>query len=213
VRKKLIILGLVLVVLCFGVIAGYRFIFLHFVRIPTGSMANTILIGDHLVVKKRAFGGITRGDLVVFRYPREPNTYYLGRIIGLPGETLEVRGRILYINDKQLMEQRVTVKPDDLFDSDHLEELSSEGGGDYRVFYQANDDSMPRDDSTAGPFRIPMDQYFVMGDNRDNSMDSRHWGTVPREFIFGKPFMIYLSVRPDRLGGDVRWERVGTRVR
>lgn len=211
-RKKLLIVGLIFVVLCFGVLASYRYLFLHFVRIPTGAMANTILIGDHLVVKKRAFGEINRADLIVFRYPADPGTYYLARVIGLPGETLEVHGRSIVIDDKPLMEQRVIVRADDLFASDHLEELSSEGSGSYRVFYQDNDGSMPQDE-TKGPFRIPAGQYFVMGDNRDNSMDSRHWGTVPREFIFGKPFMIYLSVRPDRLGGDVRWERVGARVR
>jgi len=203
----------VLALLCLGALAGYRFLFLHFVRIPTGSMANTILPGDCLVVKKRAFGEINRGDLIVFRYPADPGTYYLARVIGLPGEALEVRGRILFIDDKQLMEQRVIVKPNDLFDSDHLEELSSEGSGSYRVFYQATDESMPEDVSTKGPFRIPMNQYFVMGDNRDNSEDSRYRGTVPREFIFGKPFMIYWSSRGNREGGEVRWDRVATRVR
>jgi signal peptidase I len=213
VRKKIVIVGLVLVALCFGAVVCYRFLFLHFVRVPTGAMANTILPGDHLVVKKRAFGEINRGDLIVFRYPTDPGTYYIARVIGLPGETLEVRGKNLFIDNKQLMEQRVTVKPDDLFDSDHLEELSSEGSGSYRVFYQANDDSMPLDDKTRGPFRIPMNEYFLMGDNRDNSEDSRYRGTVPREFIFGKPFMIYWSARDDRQGGAVRWDRVATPVR
>ena len=212
-RKKLVIVVLAFVVLCFGALAFYRVCFLHFVRIPTGSMANTILPGDYLVVKKRAFGEVNRGDLIVFRYPADPGTYYLARVIGLPGETLEVHGRIILIDDKQLMEQRVTVKPDDLLNSDHLEELSSEGSGSYRVFYQANDDSMPQDDSTKGPFRIPNNQYFVMGDNRDNSEDSRYRGTVPKEFVFGKPIRIYWSTRADREGGEVRWERVSTRVR
>ncbi len=212
-RKKLVIVLLAFVVLCFGALTFYRVFFLHFVRIPTGSMANTILPGDYLVVKKRAFGEIKRGDVIVFRYPADPVTYYLARVIGLPGETLEVHGRIIMIDDKQLMEQCVTVKPDDLFDSDHLEELSSEGSGSYRVFYQANDDSMPQDDRTKGPFRIPKNQYFVMGDNRDNSEDSRYRGTVPREFIFGKPFRIYWSTRADHEGGGVRWERVSTPVR
>jgi signal peptidase I len=213
VRKNILIVGLVLVALCFGALVCYRFLFLHFVRVPTASMANTVLPGDHLVVKKRAFGEINRGDLIVFRYPADPGTYYLARVIGLPGETLEVRDRILFINGKQLMEQRVTVAPDVLFDSDHLEELSSEGSGSYRVFYQANDDSIPRDDSKKGPFPIPMNEYFVMGDNRDNSEDSRYRGTVPREFIFGKPFMIYWSSKPDRQGGEARWDRVATPVK
>lgn len=211
-RKKLLIGGLVFVVLCVGALGIYRVLFLHFVRIPTGSMANTILPGDCLIVKKRAFGEIKRGDLIVFRYPADPGTYYLARVIGLPGETLELRGRNLFIDDKPLMEQRVTVKRDGLFDSDHLEELSSEGSGSYRVFYETNDDSVLQDETTKGPFRISADQYFVMGDNRDNSEDSRYRGTVPSELIFGKPFMIYWSTN-ERPGGNVRWERVSSRVR
>ena len=92
-RRKLVIIGLAFVVLSLGSTTFYRVFFLHFVRIPTGSMANTILPGDYLVVKKRAFGDINRGDLIVFSYPGDPSTYYLSRVIGLPGETLEVRGR------------------------------------------------------------------------------------------------------------------------
>jgi signal peptidase I len=208
-RRKLVIIGLAFVVLSLGSITFYRVFFLHFVRIPTGSMANTILPGDYLVVKKRAFGDINRGDLIVFSYPGDPSTYYLSRVIGLPGETLEVRGRNLYTADKQLMEQCVTVKPDDLIESDHMEELATEGTGNYRVFYQTTDDSIAQDDRTKGPFRIPKNQYFVMGDNRDNSEDSRYRGAVPRELIFGKPFMIYWSSKNDRAGVErIRWDRV-----
>lgn len=213
-RKKLVIGGLAFVVLCVGALSFYRVVFLHFVRIPTGSMANTLLLGDHLVVKKRSFGDINRGDLIVFRYPGDAPTYYLSRVVGLPGETLEVRGRIVFVDEKQLMEQRVTVKPDNLYESDHLEELSTEGTGSYRVFYQSNDDSMPQDGRARGPFRIPQNHYFVMGDNRDNSEDSRYRGTVPRELIFGKAFMIYWSSNTDRAREEhVRWDRVFTRVK
>jgi signal peptidase I len=156
-------------------------------------MANTILPGDYLIVKKRAFGEINRGDLVVFRYPGDPSTYFLAWVIGLPGETLELRDRIIFIGDKQLMEQRLTVKPDDLYESDHLEELSTEGTGNYRVFYQSDNEATPEDDRTKGPFQVPEKHYFVMGDNRDNRADSRYRGTVPRELIFGKAFMVYWS--------------------
>ncbi len=212
-RKKLVIGGLAFLVLGFGALTFYRVFFLHFVRIPTRSMANTILPGDYLVVKKRAFGDINRGDLIVFRYPGDPSTYYLSRVTGLPGETLELRGRNLYIADKLLMEQRVTVKPDDLMESDHMEELSNEGTGSYQVFYQSDDDSIAQDDRAKGPFRIPNNQYFVMGDNRDNSEDSRYRGAVPRELIFGKAFMIYWSETVRGGAEQVRWDRVFTWVR
>jgi signal peptidase I len=213
-RKKYLIIGLALVVLSFSTLAIYRIVFLHFVRIPSGSMANTILPGDYLAVKKRAFGDINRGDLIIFRYPEDLSTYFLARVIGLPGETLQVRGNIVYINDKELIEQRVIVKPDDLFESDHLEELSVEGNGNYRVFHQSNDNPAAEDDNANGPFQIPANEYFVMGDNRDNSADSRYRGSVPRALIFGKPFMIYWSSRTDRQDdGQPRWERIFSPVK
>lgn len=213
-RKKFLIIGLAFVVLSFSTLAIYRIVFLHFVRTTTGSMANTILPGDYLVVKKRAFGDISRGDLIVFRYPEDLSNYFIARVVGLPGETLQVRAKILYINVKQLMEQRVIVKPDDMFESDHLEELSTEGTGNYRVFYQSNDNPRPEDDKVNGPFQIPENEYFVMGDNRDNSADSRYRGSVPRELIFGKPFMIYWSSRTDSAGvKQTRWERIFSPVK
>lgn len=212
-RKKVIIVVVAIIALGVGALTFYRFFFLHFVRIPTGSMANTVIPGDYLVVKKRAFGEVQRGDLIVFRYPEDLSTYFLSRVTGLPGETLEVRGKIVYINDQPLMEQRVTVKPDDLFESEYLEELSSEGIGNYRVFYQADDDSVPQDDPARGPFQIPADHYFVMGDNRDNSIDSRYRGATPKNLIFGKAFMIYWS-QNNRAGNErIRWDRVFTRIK
>ena len=188
-RKKLVIVGLAILVLGAGALLFYRVVFLHFVRVPTGAMANTILPGDHLVVRKRAFGDINRGDLIVFQYPGDPSTYYIARVIGLPHETLALRGRTVYIDDKPVMEQRVTVERDNLLEEDHLKEVSTEGTGTYRVFYQL-DDPNPEDDLSRGPFRIPENSYFVMGDNRDNSEDSRYRGAVPRELIFGKPFFL-----------------------
>ena len=190
---------------------------------PTGSMANTIIPGDHLVVKKRAFGEISRGDLIVFRYPKDTSVFYLFRVIGLPRETIEIRGRSVYINGQELKEQRVTVKPDYSLEEDGLQELSTEGSGFYRVYYfsrEEGDESGKAPDLEQGdfgtnwPFQIPDSEYFVMGDNRDNSEDSRYWGTVPRALVFGKPTMIYWSTHRDRQGGEsIRWNRVFNEVR
>lgn len=205
---------------CFA--AFYYVFFLHLIRVPTGAMKNTIIPGDHLVVKKRAFGEINRGNLIVFKYPKDTSVHYLFRVVGLPRETIEIRGRSVYINGQELNEQRAIVKPDIHFDSESLEELSVEGSGPYRVCYSARDEgnesgTPPGSENypfgSNGPFQIPDNEYFVMGDNRDNSEDSRYWGTVPRALVFGKPTMIYWSAHRDREGNEsIRWNRVFNKI-
>src|SRR5258705_7195490 len=102
------------------------------VRVPSGSMANTIIPGDHLVVKKRAIGEINRGDVIIFDFPKDPAIKYVSRVVGLPRESIEIRGKLVYIDGKEIPEQRVMV-PNAAVEK--LEELSSEGNGPYRVFY------------------------------------------------------------------------------
>lgn len=182
-------------------------------------MANTIIPGDSLVVKKRAFGEITRGDVIVFRYRGDNATRYVARVVGLPGETIEIRERSVYVNNRELDEQRVMLSSDDLFDRDTMEEISTEASGDYRVFYIDENHkvgiSLGEDYpfGSNGGFQIPADEYFVMGDNRDNSEDSRYRGTVPRGLVFGKALMIYWS-QQDRPGHEkVRWDRIFTKIK
>jgi len=173
-------------------------------KIPTGSMENNLLIGDHLLVNKLVFGptatpierallpvrDIRRGDIVVFKYPNEPERDFIKRVIALPGETLELRAKKVYVNGRPLDEPYV-----------HFLTPASEGGEvtsiDVRERY--------------GPVTVPADQYFVMGDNRDNSQDSRYWGYLPRHYIKGKALMIYWSFDGDAEGSlftKVRWERL-----
>jgi len=197
-------------------------------KIPTGSMENNLLIGDHLLVNKFIFGPtplaigravlpvrpIRRGDIVVFKYPDEPERDFIKRVIGLPGDTIELKNKKVHINGQPLEEPYVhfLTAP-----SNDYQEVTSY---DVRERF--------------GPVTVPADQYFVMGDNRDNSQDSRYWGFLPRGHVKGKALLIYWSYesgREDyvdeglgatikRLGSVVthfftktRWERLFRQIR
>ena len=155
-------------------------------KIPTGSMENNLLVGDHLLVNKFVFAPtasaierallpvreIKRGDVIVFKYPKEPERDFIKRVIGLPGETVELRNKKVYINGTPLDEPYVHF----LDPADDAQEVTS---FDVRERY--------------GPVQVPAEHYFVMGDNRDNSQDSRYWGYLPRGYIKGEALMIYWS--------------------
>ena len=197
-------------------------------KIPTGSMENNLLIGDHLLVNKFIFGPtplaigravlpvrpIRRGDIVVFKYPDEPDRDFIKRVIGLPGETIELRNKKVHVNGRPLEEPYVHFLTPP---STEYQEVTS---SDLRERF--------------GPVTVPPDQYFVMGDNRDNSQDSRYWGFLPRHYVKGKALLIYWSYesgREDyldeglvatlkRLGSVVthfftrtRWERLFNQIR
>ena len=163
-------------------------------KIPTGSMENNLLIGDHLLVNKfvvgpsesrleRALlpiGAIRRGDILVFKFPEEPDRDYIKRVIGLPGETLELKAKKIYINGALLDEPYVHFLEPPSTDTDVHEVTSL----DVRERY--------------GPVTVPPNQYFVMGDNRDNSQDSRYWGFLSRDYVKGKALVIYWSYEAER---------------
>jgi signal peptidase I len=181
-------------------------------KIPTGSMENNLLIGDHLLVNKFVYGPtlsaveetvlpideIKRGDVVVFKYPEEPERDFIKRIIGLPGETLELRNKKVYIDGRPLDEPYVQFlePPAD----------SEAGDPDFTDFDLRKQ---------YGPVTVPAHHYFAMGDNRDNSQDSRYWGFLPRDYVKGKALVIYWSYDADagNLLTGTRWTRLLHQVR
>jgi signal peptidase I len=164
------------------------FVFQAF-KIPTGSMENNLLIGDHLLVNKFVFGPdggpieravlperpIRRGDIIVFKYPEDPERDFIKRVIGLPGDTLEVRDKRVFINGQRLEEPYVH----------YLEPPRAMSAASEVTSYDLRE--------RYGPVKIPADKLFVMGDNRDNSQDSRYWGMLPRDYVKGRALMIYWS--------------------
>jgi signal peptidase I len=215
--KKILIIASIVLSLGMVIIVSSALFLIRAVRVPTGSMANTIIPGDHLIVIKWV-GEVERGDVVVFRYPNDPSVLFVGRVIGLPAETIEIRDRSVFVNGKELPEQRVTVKPELESPFPVLEELGSEGAGPYKVFYWPRNDAT-RSNLEAGyadakfgttvPLLIPDNQYFFLGDNRDNSYDSRFYGTVGRNQIVGDATVIYWSADGDK----IRWERISSRIK
>lgn len=157
-------------------------------RIPSGGMRHTLQIGDHIVTNKLRFkySHPERGDIVVFPLPEDPEKYFLQRVVGLGGETLAIRDKQVFINAQPLDEPYAV----------HL---------DKRVLSATE---RPRDN--LAPLTIPADALFVMGDNRDNSYDSRFWGVVQRAAVEGVATSIYWSW--DRAASRVRWGRIGKAI-
>ena len=185
-------------------------------KIPTGSMEPNLLIGDHLLVNKFVFGPslssvenavlptreIARGNVIVFKYPEEPERDFIKRVIGLPGEQVEVRHKRVYVNGK-LLEEPYAHYLEDPPPVPHEMDPGDRppSNGDPRESY--------------GPVTVPPKHYFVMGDNRDNSQDSRYWGFLPRDYVKGRALVIYWSY--DAEAGNIvtgtRWGRLLHQVR
>jgi len=193
-------------------------------RIPSGSMMPTLLVGDFILVNKFSYGirlpvlnskildtgEPQRGDVIVFRYPENPQIDYIKRVIGVPGDHIAYRNKVLYINGQQAPQR-------------YLGSYLGEGSGKVMTGARRLHEDllgighdilvMPGRNVFGGDFEfvVPEGQYFAMGDNRDNSRDSRAWGTVPEKNLVGKAFMIWMSwdwdknyfVSGDRLGNHI----------
>jgi signal peptidase I len=182
-------------------------------QIPSESMEDTLLIGDYLLVDKIHFGHggiwggvlpyapIHRGEIIVFRYPVNPQQHFVKRVIGLPGDRVRIKARQVYINDMPLQEPYSVYKEPgrDSYRDDFPRLDFLNANVEVRWWMQLR--TLVQD----GELTVPPGDYFVLGDNRDQSLDSRYWGFVPRENIIGMPLMIYWSMRtPDRLNSEPR---------
>ncbi len=169
-------------------------------RIPSASMVPNLLVGDFLLVNKQtadrdraplAPGNIRRGDVVVFHFPASPSVHLVKRIIGLPGDRLRMHNDQVFINGKSLDEPYAVYRPSppDNFRDNFPRLTTTDPDVDARWWMQL------RHLEDHGELLIPANQYFVLGDNRNNSEDSRYWGLVPAQSIIGKPLLVYLSLR------------------
>lgn len=187
-------------------------------KIPSGSMIPTLLIGDHILVSKLAYGfqlpkdckfqvefpPVTcfsstivmnfdppeRGDVIVFRYPEDENKDFIKRVVGTPGDVIEIHNKKVLVNGEQFIDKDFTQRVDP-------------GIIDGRI--------NPRDN--VGPLTVPPDSYFVMGDNRDQSLDSRFWGFVKMNKIKGRAFLVYWSWKGQGSWTDwIRWNRIGKSI-
>src|SRR5258706_3913355 len=229
------------------------------VKVPTGSMQNTIEVGDHLLVNKFLFAPgprlpllpqreIKLGDIIVFKYPGNPfnperdrdddnipyKVNYVKRVIGLPGDVVEVKGLRVFVNGQPLPEHIIVAKNvNDKAPLEIVEDTPRQGNELYDVYYFANrveaarrgqDVSASADFNFAvngKPAKVPANSYFVMGDDRDNSLDSRAWCYVPRELVIGRAMFVYWSYDETKSFNpfssdffvNTRWRRTGTMVR
>jgi signal peptidase I len=197
--------------------------------IPSGSMERTLLVGDFLFVNKAVFGAQIpgtrrrlpafetprRGDVIVFAYPKDPELNYVKRVIGAPGDTIEMRGGLVRLDGRLLAEtyvQRVDPSrdvsaPEFTWQRDFLLTGSPE---ERRTYHPTRDNW--------GPLLVPPGKYFVLGDNRDNSADSRYWGFVDHTAVKGRPMVVYFSYDREAHDAlpwltDIRWARLGSIIR
>jgi signal peptidase I len=190
-------------------------------RIPSGSMMPTLLVGDFILVNKYAYGirlpvlntkvlevgEPQRGDVVVFRYPKDPSVDYIKRVVGIPGDRISYYNKVLHVNGEPAEQSTGGVfvgKGSGVSMSGASERVEQLGDIQHHILV------MPRTPGLEGEYIVPEGMYFVMGDNRDNSNDSRYWGPVPEQNLVGKAFRIWMNW--DSANGGVDPDRIGMKI-
>jgi signal peptidase I len=200
-------------------------------KIPSGSMESTLLVGDFLLVNKLVYGATLpltnvklpavreprRGDVVVFVWPSDPTKNFVKRLVALPGDTVSMQQGVLLLNGLE-QDERYVVHTDPGVDPT-AEDFVWQRGHLVRTATAAPSARGYRPSrNNWGPLVVPDDHYFVLGDNRDNSLDSRYWGFVPDSLMRGTPMVVYYSYSPDSTSAapwltNIRWRRLGERIR
>ena len=190
-------------------------------RIPSGSMLPTLLIGDYILVNKYEYGiklPITktqvieiskpqRGDVVVFRYPANEKINFIKRVIGIPGDKIEYIDKKVYVNDiEYIKNKKATHQYIDDFGREELDIFIE--SQDKKKYHILNDNMSPANDDE---FEVPEKHYFVMGDNRDHSSDSRYWGFVPEENLVGEAFLIWMNFNSKNF--SLKYNRIGNTIK
>lgn len=193
-------------------------------RIPSGSMIPTLQIGDFILVNKFAYGiripvinkkiistsAPKRGDIIVFRYPRDPSVDYIKRVIGIAGDKIAYRNKVLYINGVEAKQEMISEFTDNGIGKTIVggyQRLETLNGVVHKL------EINPEIASGEFEYVVPAGEFFVMGDNRDNSNDSRVWGTVPEENLVGKAFLVWMSWNSSANWLEsIRWSRIGTSI-
>lgn len=171
--------------------------------IPSGSMLPTLQIGDYILVNKFSYGfrlpvlgtevipvaKPQRGDIMVFKYPEQPNINFIKRVVGVPGDRVRVQSGRVWVNERELSREEVSLPEGESWEVYFRE---TAGSVSHLVRHEEGRESM----SPEREWRVPADSYFMLGDNRDNSRDSRFWGFVPDRYIVGKAFFIWMHKKP-----------------
>lgn len=212
---------------CLLLVIAVRSFVIEPFRIPSSSMYPTLRIGDHIFVSKfsyglsiplskftlLSFGNPKRGDVIVFLWPRDESLHYVKRVVGLPGDKIQTKGKDIWINDKLIERFPVTIEKINSETADALDEGSFyfyEKLGSAEHLIRHNSSATFGHESRDIVEVVPPNQYFVMGDNRDDSSDSRSWGFVPRQNIKGKAQFIWLSLEQTGAWNTIkkiRWGR------